>query len=71
MTKDGFDPIMYCETKAVPKPFSCWDKTHIKGDLTIAGIFEYYKTNLSCTLDSISYGKVMLFNLYMTDDKEG
>ena len=19
MTKDGFDPIMYCETKAVPK----------------------------------------------------
>lgn len=71
MTKDGFDNIMYCDVKAIPKAFSCWDKTHIKGDLSIAGIFEYYKKNLSVVLDSINYGKVSLFNLYMTSDKEG
>ena len=57
-----YDEIMMGPVKAVPGKFSCWNKTHLKGPLTIGQIMEHYKTEHNVEIGMISYDKIVLFS---------
>merc|ERR1711976_832649 len=39
-TDSDYDEIMMGPVKAIPGKFSCWDKEHVKGPMTIGGIIQ-------------------------------
>ena len=44
------DPIMMGPVKAIPGKFSCWDKEHLNGPLTIQQLVDHYKTKFNVEL---------------------
>jgi hypothetical protein len=44
------DPIMMGPVKAIPGKFSCWDKEHLNGPLTIQQLVDHYKTKYNVEL---------------------
>ena len=65
MTKSKeYDEIMLGPVKVVPGEFSCWDKHHINGPMTLGEIVEFYKKAYDVEVTMLSSGKIILYNSY-------
>ena len=56
------DPIMMGPVKAIPGKFSCWDKEHVNGPLTIQQLVDHYKTKYNVELSQITMGPSSLYS---------
>jgi len=60
-TDSDYDVIMMGPVKAVPGKFSCWDKEHVNGPMTIGGIIKQYQDKFNVTLSMITCGTTMIY----------
>jgi len=64
-----YDIMMMGPVKAIPGKFSCWDKTHLKGPLTLGQIVKHYKDEYNVEISMISFENIVLLNTWMMNPK--
>ena len=61
---EDYNELIRAPRLAVPGKFSCWDRIDLHGPMTLEEIIDKLKSDLNIDIDSISAGKIMLYNSF-------
>ena len=69
-TSCDFDPILCGAVKAIPDPFTVFDKVIVDaGSLTLQGFIDWMKDNKGVEVQMVTCGTMALYNAYLPGNK--